>query len=68
MAVLLAAWSLTRVIAAQQPIRVETKQVLVPVVVFDKDRLEGLLKTVKTFDAFFSAEADAVAGGHSFVV
>ena len=60
--VLLAVCSLTRFAAAQQAIRVETKQVLVPVIVIDKKRYDHFLMNVDSlYHAVLPGEADAIA-------
>jgi hypothetical protein len=62
---------LTGVAPAQQPIRVETKQVLVPVIVIDKDRKNRLWKSGALYDAVLPGEADAIVSGiliHGLIV
>lgn len=60
--VLLAVCSLTGFAAAQQAIRVETKQVLVPVIVIDKERYDHFLMNVDSlYHPVLPGEADAIA-------
>ena len=48
---------------AQDPIRVQTNQVLVPVIVVDKARLRRAWKDGSLFDAVLPGEQDAIASG-----
>jgi hypothetical protein len=48
---------------AQEPIRVQTNQVLVPVVVVDKERLHRLWNDQSLYDAVLPGEVDAIASG-----
>jgi hypothetical protein len=48
---------------AQDPIRVQTNQVLVPVIVADKERLRRYWKNGSVYDAVLPGEIDAIVSG-----
>jgi hypothetical protein len=48
---------------AQDPIRVQTNQVLVPVVVIDKERYRRVLRDGSLFHAVLPGEVNAIASG-----
>jgi hypothetical protein len=55
--------SLAPATLAQNAIRVETNQVLVPVVVADKNRFRRVLRDASLYDAVLTGDLDAIASG-----
>jgi len=56
-----ALYSLAPATLAQETIRVQTNQVLVPVVVADKDRFRRVLRDTSLYDAVLTGDLDAIA-------